>query len=443
MPSPVPTAPPSVEEARRLMCAIATATRAARADDGSSSPEVEDVPLGDSLHRVLAEPLIAPRAQPPYRSSAMDGFALRLEGLEPAAGLEVIGEAAAGNPWPGTVGPQQAVRIFTGAPVPAGATAVIAQERTRRADVAAAAGPGRAAGPGEPVYLDPEATTALALGTHIRAIGADFSAGAELLAAGTRLHARHLALIAAAGFGSLRVRRRPRIALLANGNELRAPGEPAGAFEIYDSVTPGLGAMIAEWGGTARRAGTTQDSALAIEAAARRALEESDLLVIVGGASVGDYDLVKRGLAAVGLDLAVSSISVRPGKPTWFGTLPAPDAKRALPVLGLPGNPAAAFVCAQLFLRPLIDTLLGATSASRVVTAALEGRLPATGAQAQYLRASARVSPDARLVVRPDPRQDTSLVSVYAHANALIRRPPHEPGASWGSFVEVLLLGSL
>jgi molybdopterin molybdotransferase len=424
------------------MCTSAAASLAARDSSPFAPPRIEQVPLGAYLHRTLAAPVIAPRAQPPFRASAMDGYALSVEGLArraagPEIGFEIVGEAAAARAWPGTLGPAQAVRIFTGAPVPEGADAVVAQERTRRREATATSA--------ARVVLEPELAVALEAGANIRSIGVDFPAGSELIAAGTRLHARHGALIAAAGLGTIAVRRRPRIALLANGNELRAPGEPAGPFEIYDSVTPGLAAMIEEWGGVPVPAGTAQDSETAIDLAVRGAAAGADLLVIIGGASVGDYDLVKRSLASLALTLAVESVAVRPGKPTWFGTLPVSAAEpsqaaQELPVLGLPGNPAAAFVCAQLFLRPLIETLLGASRVPALVTAALEGHLPAVGAEERYVRASARVTSDARLIVRPDPRQDTSLVSVYASSNAFIRRPAHEPAAAWGSFVETLLL---
>jgi molybdopterin molybdotransferase len=421
---------------------------------------IETVPLAQSLHRTLAQPIRASRAQPPFPASAMDGYALRTAGLAElaATGLEVIGEAAAGRPFTGAIGPSQAVRIFTGAPVPDGADAVVAQERTERIECTPRTDhPRRGAGPGNRenemrparVRIEPEIAAAIGPGANIRSAGIDFAPGEELIAAGTRLHARHVALLAAAGCGELAVRRRPRVAVLPNGDELRRPGERAGPAEIYDSVTPGVSAMIEDWGGQAHPAGAAPDDPAAIRDAVRQAAA-ADVLVIVGGASVGDHDHVKGALRELGLELAVSRVAVRPGKPTWFGTLPdtrrpPPGAssgalERALPVLGLPGNPAAAFVCAHLFLRALIEAMLGAASAPLAVTAALEGRLAAVGPEEHYVRAHVRASPDARLVVRPDPRQDTSLVSVYASSNALIRRPAQEPAATWGSFVEVLML---
>jgi len=219
--------------------------------------------------------------------------------------------------------------------------------------------------------------------------------------------------------------------VLATGNELVPPGTPAAAHQIFDSVSFALLAMLEEWGGQPKRGAVLRDEAGAIAAATQQALEDADLVVIIGGASVGDYDLVKPALVRLGLSIAVPRIAIRPGKPTWFGTL------RGKPVLGLAGNPAAAMVCAHLFLRPLLQALLAREPDEAAATALLDGELAASGANECYWRALAWTDPDARMRVRPFTDQDTSLVSVFAAANALIRRPAGARAATSGEAVEV------
>jgi molybdopterin molybdotransferase len=375
----------------------------------------ESVPLHGAVQRTLADSLFAARDQPPFRSSAMDGYAVRAADLHRGQ-LTVVGEAAAGSAYSDSLKEGEAVRIFTGAPVPAGADAVIAQERARR--------------DGAHVFIN-EAAQA---GKNIRESAVDFAAGGLLIDAGTRLRAGHIALIAATGMGCVNVRRTPRIALLATGSEIAAPGEAAGPHQIYDSVTFGLGAMIESWGGHPVRLGASRDDEAAVFAAIGDAMSDADLLVIVGGASVGDYDIVKKALAARGLNISVPKVAVRPGKPTWFGTM------GSRPVLGLPGNPAAAFVCAALFLRPLIGAFLARKVSADCVPAILDGDVGRGGDNEVYLRAWVRVGEDARLTVRPFDNQDTSLVSIFAAANALIRRLAGSEPAERGALVEVLLL---
>ncbi len=399
-----------VREARLRMCACTQALNS------------EPVELAVAVGRTLAETLSAVRDQPPFQSSAMDGFALRAADLASglgASGLRVVGQSAAGRPYAGALAEGEAVRIFTGAPVPQGADWVVPQERARLKDAV--------------LTVDDE----LQRTANIRAVATDFRAGERLIAAGTRLNARHVALIAAAGVPAVAVSRVPRVGLLATGTEILAPGAPAAPYQIYDSVTFGLAAMIEGWGGCALRRGTAADEDDAVAAAAAQALEHADLLVIVGGASVGDYDVVKRALKGPGLEILVPQVAVRPGKPTWFGTL------SEKPILGLPGNPAAAFVCACLFLQPLLNSLLGRRAPQKLIAAALDGVLAESGANESYLRASASVVADGRVMVRPFDNQDTSLVSVFAAANALIRRPPDAPQAPRGATVEALLLDCL
>jgi molybdopterin molybdotransferase len=345
----------------------------------------------------------------------MDGYAVRCADL-PLKRLRVAGEAAAGRAYPGSLEHGQAVRIFTGAPVPLGADAVIPQERVRRA--------------GLEVLIDEEARP----GKNIRDLAVDFALGSPLIRGGTVLGAAHIALAAATGLATLNVRRAPRIAVLATGSEIAAPGTAAGPDQIYDSVTFGLAAMIDGWGGIPLRHAATPDDAAAVSRALGDVIGAADLVVIVGGASVGDYDIVKQALAERGLDIAVPKIAVRPGKPTWFGTV------TGSPILGLPGNPAAAFVCASLFLRPLIHAFLAREAASAWVRALLDGRVEQNGENEAYLRARLAVGDDGRLTVQPFENQDTSLVSIFAAANALLRRLPQTAPAMHGELVDVLLL---
>jgi molybdopterin molybdotransferase len=375
----------------------------------------EPARLHEAASRTLTESLFATRDQPPFRSSAMDGYAVRSADLARGR-FKVVGEAAAGRAYEGTLSQDEAVRIFTGAPVPSGADAVIPQERARR--------------DGARVHIDEPARS----GKNVREPAIDFAAGSVLIDAGTRLHARHVALLAAAGIASVNVRRKPRIALLATGSEIATPGQPAGPYQIYDSVTFGLSAMIDRWGGCPVRLAASRDDEAAVSTAIGEAIGNADLAVIVGGASVGDYDIVKQALASRGLGILVPNVAVRPGRPTWFGTV------ERKPILGLPGNPAAAFVCATLFLRPLLHALLGRSTAAHCVPAVLDGQVDPSDDKESYLRAAAHIGDDARLVARPCGNQDTSLVSVFAGANALIRRVSGSGPVESGALVEVLLL---
>jgi len=377
--------------------------------------DIESVPLLGAAGRTLAETLAAARDQPPFRSSAMDGYAVRSADLN-GESLNVVGQSAAGSAHAGTVARGEAVRIFTGAPVPPGADSVIPQEFTRR--------------DGNTLDVDVSAKPA----RNIRRAAIDFGAGDPLIEAGTRLNARHIALLAAAGIAAVKVRRVPRIALLATGTEIAAPGTPAGPYQIYDSVTFGVAAMIDTWGGQPLHAAPSPDDDEAVSAAIGAALAVADLAVIVGGASVGDFDIVKRALGQQGLVISVPKVAVRPGKPTWFGTL------EGKAVLGLPGNPAAAFVCAYLFLRPLLHAFLARGAPPCLIPAMLDGNIGAGGDKESYWRGRVRVGEDARLIVRPFDNQDSSLVSVFASSNALIRSAAGAGPAGPGAIVEVMLL---
>jgi molybdopterin molybdotransferase len=372
---------------------------------------IEAVALDQAIGRALAEPVLARRDQPPFPASAMDGWAVR--SADTPGALRIIGESAAGRGFEGAVGPGQAVRIFTGAAVPAGADAVVIQEDAER--------------DGDLVRVP-----AVEAGVHVRAAGGDFRAGQVLLDAGVRLDPWRIALAAAAGLAEVQVRVRPRIALLATGEEIvEAPAEP-GPFQIYDSAAPGLAALARSWGAEVVRARPLADDLDATVEALRTA--DAELIVTIGGASVGDHDLVRAAGEALGLSLRVASVAVRPGKPTFFGVLA--DGRR---MLGLPGNPASAFVCAEMFLRPILMAAQGASPEPRTLTARLAAPLPANGPREHWMRAQLEDATDG-LAVHPLRDQDSSLITVFAAADALLRRPAGAPAIEAGAPVQVLPL---
>lgn len=375
----------------------------------------EAVAIDAALGRTLAEDLAAVRDQPPFAASAMDGWAVRA--ADAPGRLAIVGESAAGHGYAGAMGPGQAVRIFTGAAIPSGADAVVIQEdASREGDHVVV-----------PAVTEPR---------NIRPTGVDFKAGDRLLAAGVRLDPWRLSLAAAAGRATLAVARRPRVAILSTGEEVVEPGGSPGPFQIFNSGTTALAALLRTWGAEPIPLRPVGDD----EAAIAGALKDlaCDLVVTVGGASVGDHDLVKPALARLGLELAVESVAVRPGKPTWFGLLD--DGRR---VLGLPGNPASALVCAELFLKPLVMAMQGADPAVATVTARADGPVPANGPREHWMRARLSHAPDGALVATPLRDQDSSLVTVFASADALLRRASGAPAAASGEPVEVLPLPRL
>lgn len=371
----------------------------------------ETVAIPESIGRVLAEDVTAVRDQPPFAASAMDGWAVRR--ADAPGTLRIVGESAAGHGFAGTVQAGEAVRIFTGAAVPAGCDAIVIQEDATR--------------DGEQVTVP-----AVAAGNHVRPAGGDFQAGAALLARGARLDPWRLSLAAAAGRAELSVTRRPRVALFSTGEEIvEAPAVP-GPFQIYDSGSRALAALIAGWGADVVRAKPVRDTMEATVQALRDA--EGDLVVTVGGASVGDHDLVRGAAEALGLSLKVASVNVRPGKPTFFGVLS--DGRR---LLGLPGNPASAMVCAELFLKPILAAYLGAEPNLRMLAARVEAPLPANGPREHWMRAKLSYG-GGFITVRPYRDQDSSLVSVFAVSDALVRRAGGAPAVEAGETVEVLPL---
>lgn len=371
----------------------------------------ETVALADSVGRVLAEDVTAVRNQPPFAASAMDGWAVRA--ADTPGVLRIVGESAAGHGFEGEVGPGEAVRIFTGAAVPAGCDAIVIQEDAVR-DAGTVSVP------------------QVASGHYVRPAGGDFGAGAALLARGVRLDPWRLSLAAAAGRADLRVAARPKVTIFSTGEEIvEAPAVP-GPFQIYDSASQALAALAESWGAEVHRARPVRDDLEAtIEALASAG---GDLVVTIGGASVGDHDLVRAAGEALGLDMKVASVAVRPGKPTFFGVLA--DGRR---MLGLPGNPASAMVCAELFLRPILAACEGADPGLRMMGAKLAQPLPANGPREHWMRASLAFR-DGEVWARPYRDQDSSLVSVFALADALLVRPPGAPAGGEGDVVEVLPL---
>ena len=396
--------------------ALATVEQARAAMLAAVAPlEAETVSLQQALGRTLAAAIHTARDQPPFSASQMDGYAV--SAADTPGRLRVIGEAAAGRGFAGRCSPGMAVRISTGAAVPEGADAVVMQEDVKRED-------------------DVIEVPRLEKGQHIRPRGLDFSAGSMLLEKGRGLDGVKLALAAAAGTAALSVTRRPRVAILSGGDELAEPGIEPGPFQIFDSATHGIAALAASWGGVPRRLRLEKDDIEAIARAAEEGLGQSDLLVVIGGASVGDHDHARPALTRLGLELTVEKVAVRPGKPAWFGR------SKLGPVLGLPGNPASALVCAHLFLRPLIQAMLGSDASVILRRAQLKEALPANGPREHYLRARLQAGETGELQVRAFEQQDSSLLSVFVAANALIRLLPDAPAAPAGALVDVLPLDS-
>ncbi|MCU0891184.1 MAG: molybdopterin molybdotransferase MoeA [Sandarakinorhabdus sp.] len=373
---------------------------------------IERVPIAAAAGRVLAEPLFARCDRPAAPVSAMDGYAVAAASLAPGAVLPVIGEARAGAGFAGMLQPGQAVRIFTGAPLPCGADRVVMQEDTTR--------------DGDHVRI----ADAIGSARHIRAAASDFAAGALLLKAGTRLHAPAMVAAAAADMAHLHVHRRPRVAIIATGDEIVPPGQAHRRAEsIPDSASHGAAAMAVCAGASIVRRAQGRDNLALLTAQAREALALAELVIVTGGASVGDHDLARPMFAAHGLELLFAKVAIKPGKPVWLGRA------RGRWVLGLPGNPTAALVTAALFLRPLLARLQGqATSAVlRWQRLPLAAPLPATGCRETFVRASGEAD---GLV--PLAQQDSSAQAALARADWLIRCPPGQPALPAGTLVSAL-----
>jgi len=398
------------------MALLPVAEALARVTDGLGPLEAERVPLNDALDRVLAEDLAARLTQPPFDASAMDGYAVRAADVAALpARLTLIGEAAAGSGFGGNVGAGEAVRIFTGAPVPNGADTIVIQENTVAADGMVT-------------------VTEAAPGRHIRPRGQDFAEGDVLLHRGTRLGPRELILAAAMNHADVPVRRKPKVAILSTGDEVVPPGSALGPDQIVGSVSYGLGALVEAEGGNAISLGIAKDTPESLTTLIR-AGAGADILVTIGGASVGERDLVAAALRAEGLELDFWKIAMRPGKPLLYGHLGSQG------VLGVPGNPVAALICGIVFLVPMLHRLLGLREAADGLEDALLGEaLAANGPRQHYLRATSRRGPGGEKVVAALPAQDSSLMADFARADCLIVRPPMALALEKGDRVPIITL---
>jgi molybdopterin molybdotransferase len=380
----------------------------------------EEVPIEACSGRTLADDLAALRTQPPFAASSMDGYAVRAADVtNPPVALRVIGASIAGRGFGGEIGAGEAVRIFTGAPMPEGADAVVIQENTRTNDDTV-------------TVLEPTAKA-----RFVRPSGLDFHLGDTLLTAGQRLDARRLSLAAAMGHARLPVRRKPRVAILATGDELARPGEALGPDQIVASNIYALAALVDRAGGEPIDLGIARDTFEDLERAIAEARASgADLLVTLGGASVGEHDLVQSALTRQGMHLGFWRVALRPGKPLMHGRL------GPMLLLGLPGNPVSSIVCGILFVVPVIRALLGDSNAGADPTEAarLGADLRPNDGRQDYLRATLVPSPDGLPVVEAMLTQDSSMLAVLARADALIVRPPHAPAARAGDPCRIIRL---
>ena len=381
----------------------------------------EAAPLAEACDRVLAADIAALRTQPPADVSAMDGYAVRATDIAKVpVGLRLVGEVAAGHPFQGAVGAGEAARIFTGGVLPPGADTIVIQENAARE--------------GDTVVIGASSGK----GKHVRLKGLDFQCGAVLLARGHRLTDRDLALAAAMNHPTVPVHRRPKVAILATGDELVMPGSMPGFGEIVYSNGYATMALARREGCEVVDLGIVPDRLPETVAAVRRARDVgADILVTSGGASVGDYDLVQKALAAEGLALSFWKVALRPGRPMMHGRL------GAMHVLGLPGNPVSSYVCAVLFLVPLMRRLVGRSDVEPTFDIARLGcDLPANDERADYLRATLAPGPDGMPVATPAPVQDSSMLTRLARADCLLIREPHAPAAKAGEPCSIITLAS-
>lgn len=396
----------SVEEARARILAGLVPTAA------------EIVALADAWQRVTAAPVAARLTQPPRDVSAMDGYALRASDGALGANLRVVGSAPAGHPWEGQIGPGEALRLFTGSIVPQGADSILIQEDATR--------------DGDSLQVN----EMVRAGRHIRRAGQDFSEGDTLIETGRRLTARDIGLIASANHPWVTVHRRPRVAILASGDEIALPGEPIPPGGIVSSNSHALAALVRACGGEPMVLPVAADDR-AVLGAAVDAARGCDLLITTGGASVGEHDLIQEAFAARGLKLDFWQIAMRPGKPLMFGRL------GELPMVGLPGNPVSSMVCGILFLMPAIQRLSGLNGdAPPTITATLASPLPANDHRADHLRATLRAIPGGVEAV-PFDRQDSAMLRLLTRADCLILRAPHATAAEPGDFVQIIRLDPL
>lgn len=373
----------------------------------------ENVPLAQALGRVLAKPLSTKRDQPPFNSSAMDGYALRSE--DSASELTVIGTSAAGHTFNGELKTGQAIRIFTGAPVPATADAVVIQENT--------------ATNGKIVSI----LQSVHVGQNIRPRGLDFRKGETLLPAAIRLNARDIGLAAAMNCDIVSVRKKPVVAVIATGDELVLPGGKPRADQIVSSNSNALSAMAESLGANVINYGIVRDDLKATERAILK-MARADIIVTTGGASVGDHDFIQQALKNTGVKIDFWKIAMRPGKPFMYGR------KGKQHVLGLPGNPVSALVCARLFLKPLLDCLQGLPVEEEATMARMGIAISANDSRQDYVRARLEIAPDGARTASPYGKQDSSMQRTFRDAHCLIIRPPNAPAAGIGDLVSILNL---
>jgi molybdopterin molybdotransferase len=373
----------------------------------------EKIAVAQALGRVLEKPARARRDQPPFNASAMDGYAVRSE--DTAAELSVVGISAAGHAFKGKLKPGEAVRIFTGAPVPATADAVVIQENTK------------AQGKFVTILL-PVRTR-----QNIRPRGLDFKKGEILLPASVRLNARDIGLAAAMNCSILSVRKKPVVAVIATGDELVLPGAIPRADQIVSSNSNALVAMAEHFGAQVINCGIVEDNLKATERVILK-MAKSDVIVTTGGASVGDHDFVQQALKNTGVKIDFWKIAMRPGKPFMYGR------KGKQHVLGLPGNPVSALVCARLFLKPLLDCLQGLPPDDLVTMARLGAAMNANDSRQDYVRAKLECADDGSRTATPFSKQDSSMQRTFRNAHCLIIRPPSAPAAYPGDLVPILNL---
>ncbi|MGV6801372.1 MAG: molybdopterin molybdotransferase MoeA [bacterium] len=379
--------------------------------------ESETVAISDVVDRIAAKDINAQITQPPFSASAMDGYAVQFGEAKENAILTVIGESPAGSPFLGTVGKGQAVHIFTGGVVPDGADHIIIQEHTDRTD-------------NQIRITQPQVKP-----SHIRPAGVDFNKGDKIVSKGTLLHDLHPSLLAAANIASISVIRRPIIALFSNGDELREPGSALKPGQIINSNHFALTNMVQRWGGEPQYLGCAADSKESLKHYFEKAMT-ADIIIPIGGASVGDYDYLRPSFQEMGGDVIFEKIAVRPGKPTWYGRMGRTR------IIGLPGNPASALVTAALFVQPVIRALSGLknTFTDRHHLAKLTDPLPANGPREAYLRGIAQRDEKGELTVTPFPNQDSSLLRPFATANVLIQRSAHAQAANPGETTAIVWL---
>ena len=383
---------------------------------GAAALPIEQATLGEAFGRFLAADRFAKVSQPPVDVSAMDGYAVRFANLP--APLRIIGSSAAGHGFQGVVRAGEAVRIFTGAAVPAGADTIAVQE-----DAAVSGGQVRIAGDGPP-----------ARGAHIRRAGQDFAAGACVAKAGDRLTPARLGLLAASGNACVPVPRRPTVAVIATGDELVAPGATPGPHQIISSSGAMISALARRAGADVRDLGIVPDTREALAKAFADA-QSADIIVSIGGASVGDHDLVKPVLESLGANIDFWRIAIRPGKPVLAGRLGSAQ------VIGLPGNPVSAFVCATLFLLPLLRLMAGDPNPVAVPAPARAAvALKANGARRDFLRATLEHRADGSLWATPATVQDSAMLATLAGCDALLIRPENGAALAAGASVGVLSL---